>query len=1176
MNTPPTPEQVRDRIEELVIRDLHGPFNGPDERVPHDALRPSDRYILGVLVPYGTHKPDNDDGEAPVADGDEATDDATRSIRLQATSLGCTALVDPAAAASVEIRARWGRYREDVMRDDAGAEIKVWAREQVETPENHIIIPAEAGLHKEFPAHPEHEHVLVEVRTSATSTGISVSAFLVNHQTRNSNEAKEPYYCFQVELELRAKSDAGEFTAAFLPLAADLPASAEDRALSMLYRHELSFATGHGCAAEGVDVAGENRRAGGIRTVAVPAAEVKRVDASDNVLGVVRDMKELAELDKTSMVHSLRCLSAAYRSWLSEQEARITDSDLAAFQPEARDAFRQARQMADRLDRGIDLLDTAPDALEAFRFANRAMHQQRIRTTASMRRRELGEDAITTTSLAEADIPANRSWRLFQLAFVVLNLPALTDPSLPERSDHGQQLADLLFFPTGGGKTEAYLGLTAYTIAIRRLQSDRFPFEPSAGVGVLMRYTLRLLTAQQFQRAAALIAACELERRALNTVDPRWATPVRLGLWVGGSVSPNRHTAAKEHLEKAKDGRDYGASSVQITNCPWCDRRVSARENAEVVEHEQRVVLYCSDPLGTCPFSKPHSPTEGIPTLTVDEYIYRYLPDLVISTVDKFAQLPTNGATGALFGKVERHCPRHGYLSPDLVQYGLDCTTHQAIKKGVIAPATRCRQLSNPVRPPDLIIQDELHLITGPLGSIMGLYEAAVDELTSWEVPVDGKFVRTRAKIVASTATIRRAGDQVRALFDRNLAIFPPPLLDADDTFFAERRRKQPGRKYVGICARGERLKYIEVRLFTALLGAGETVAQGLEASGLDRQLVDAYLTVVGYFSSLRELGGMRRMADDDLRSKLRQLDAWTSKKTGAMNPGRGMRNRRISQPVELTSRMSADQIIRSLEDLSTPHRTSQKTPGYTGRRGVDLVLATNMISVGVDVPRLGTMVVVGQPKSASEYIQATSRVGRGTTLGLVFALYNWTRPRDMSHFERFFTFHKTFYREVEPLSVTPFAPGAVHRALTASLVSVVRHGSQPAWQPNPAARDVSPTSQEFANAAASIEQRSEAVADREQTDNVRIALSERGTEWANAITEAKRNGTPLLYVDRSNTAQELLHDYDGGDWTARHVPNSMRDVEAPVQVVLEPRKQWSKRSGAVASTASTEEDDHD
>jgi hypothetical protein len=1171
MSTPPTPEQVRDRIEELVVRDLHGPFNGPDERVPHDALRPSDRYILGALVPYGTHRPDEDDGDAQVADGDEAADDASRSIRLQATSLGCTALVDPAAAAVIEVRARWGRYRDDVMQDDAGAEIKVWAREEIETPENHIAIPAEAGLHEQFIAHPEHPEVLVEVRTAATPTGISVSAFLINHQTRNANEAKEPYYCFQVELELRAKSGTGEQVAAFLPLAADLPASAEDRTLSMLYRHELSFATGHGCAAQGIGVESETRRACGIRTVAVPTAEVKRVDASDNVPGVVRDMKELAELDRGDLVHSLQCLSAAYRSWLDTQEARLSGGDLAAFQAEARDAFRQARQMADRLDRGIELLDADPDALEAFRFANRAMHQQRIRTTASMRRRELGEESITPASLAEVDVPANRSWRLFQLAFVVLNLPALTDPALPERSDSTQQVADLLFFPTGGGKTEAYLGLTAYTIAIRRLQAGTFSFEPGVGVAVLMRYTLRLLTAQQFQRAAALIAACELERRALSSADPRWATPVRLGLWVGGSVSPNRHGAAKEHLEKAKAGRDYGASSVQITNCPWCDRRVSAGENAEVIEHEQRIVLYCSDPLGICPFAKTNSPTEGIPTLTVDEYIYRYLPDLVISTVDKFAQLPTNGATGSLFGKVDRHCPRHGYLSPDMSQYGLDCTTHKAIKSRNV-PGAAARTLANSVRPPDLIIQDELHLITGPLGSIMGLYEAAVDELTKWEIPVNGARVSARAKIVASTATIRRAGEQVRALFDRHLAVFPPPLLDADDTFFAERRREQPGRKYIGVCARGERLKYVEVRLFTALLGAGETFAQELESAGLDRQLVDAYLTVVGYFSSLRELGGMRRMADDDLRSKLRELDARENKKTGAVRPGRGFRNRRLGQPVELTSRMTAEQIIRSLEDLSTPHRTGQKAAGYTGRRGVDLVLATNMISVGVDVPRLGTMVVVGQPKSASEYIQATSRVGRGATLGLVFALYNWTRPRDMSHFERFYDFHGTFYREVEPLSVTPFAPGAVHRALTASLVSVVRHGSSPTWQPNPAARDVSPNSTDFANAAASIEQRAASVADREQAENVRIALSERRSMWANEIAGAKQSGTPLAYTDRTNLEQALLHDYDGGDWTAQHVPNSMRDVEAPVQVVLKPRTQWSKRSGA-APTTSTEED---
>jgi hypothetical protein len=1163
MTTPPTPEQVRDRIEDLVFRDLHGPFNGPDERVPLNGLRPSDRYILGVLVPYGTHKPDDDD-DTQVAEGDETADDASRSIRLQATSLGCTALVDPKDAALIEIRARWGRYEKTTVQDEEGQDVEVWARQQIETPDGYCRIPVAADVHEQFSAHPEHLDVFVEVRTSPASGGVSISAFLVNRQTRGTSEAKEPYYCFQAELQLYARAEAGVPTAAFMTLTGDLPASAEDRSLSMLYRNELTFAVGRGCAAEGVDVNNRARRAASVRTVAVPTAEVKRVDASDNVAGVVRDMKELAALPKEDLVNSLRCLSSAYRSWLDGQQTRLGSGDLTAFQPEARDAFRQAHQMAERLDRGIDLLDTDPDALEAFRFTNRAMHQQRIRTTASARRRELNEESITPALLTEVDLPANRSWRLFQLAFVVLNLPSLTDPSLPERTDHAQQLADLLFFPTGGGKTEAYLGLTAYTIAIRRLQAGRFGFDPGAGVGVLMRYTLRLLTAQQFQRAAALIAACELERRELNATDPRWATPVRLGLWVGGSVSPNRHSGAKEHLEKAKDGKDYGASSVQITNCPWCDRRVSASNDAEPVEHEQRIVLYCSDKLGTCPFSRVSSPTEGIPTLTVDEYIFRYLPDLVIATVDKFAQLPTNGATGALFGKVERHCPRHGYLSTDMTPYGLDCTSHQAIKSRGI-PAASVRNLQQPIRPPDLIIQDELHLITGPLGSIMGLYEAAIDELTTWEVPTNDGPVRTRAKIVASTATIRRAGDQVRALFDRNLAVFPPPLLDADDTFFAERRTEQPGRKYVGICARGERLKYVEVRLFTALLGAGETVAQEMEDLGLDRQVVDAYLTVVGYFSSLRELGGMRRMADDDLRSKLKQLDTWTSKKTGKVRPGRGLRNRRLATPTELTSRMTADQIIKSLEDLSLPHRSEHREPGYKGRRAVDLVLATNMISVGVDVPRLGTMIVVGQPKSASEYIQATSRVGRGATLGLVFALYNWTRPRDMSHFERFFSFHKTFYREVEPLSVTPFAPGAVHRALTASAVSIIRHGTLPGWQPNAAARDVSPASTDFSGATDAIKRRAESVADRELADNVHTALSERRAMWSGEIARAKQDGTELAYTDRSNPEHSLLHDYDGGDWTARHVPNSMRDVEAAVQVVLRPRSQWSKRGAAAA-----------
>jgi hypothetical protein len=1157
----PTPEEVRDRIQDLVIRDLHGPFNGPAERLPRKGLAPSDRYVLGVLVPYGT-KPEIADEATEVVDGDDVADDSSRSIRLQATSLGCTAVVDQSTATHVEVRAVWGSYEEEVLQDETGEEVKVWARKQIETPVGTILVPVQEDIEEDFEAHPDHPDVRIEVRTSASEQGLSVSAFLVNRQTRNKNQAKEPFYCFQAGIRLTTV-DNGDHVAAFVPTTPALPSAAEDRHLAMLYRHELTFATGHGCAATGTDITLESRAAT-ILTVAVPTAEVKRVDASDDVVGVVRDMCALATLPKDELVDSLRHLSAAYREWLVNQQPRLRTSDLASFDREARDALRQANQMADRLDLGIDVLANDPDALEAFRYTNRAMHQQRVRTTAAMRKRERGETHITRALVSEMDIPANRSWRLFQLAFVVLNIPALTDPAIAERSDDTQRLADLLFFPTGGGKTEAYLGLTAYTIAIRRLQAARFGFEPGAGVGVLMRYTLRLLTAQQFQRAAALIAACELERRvivaALPDIDTRWDAPVRLGLWVGGSVSPNRHSAAKEHLEKAKSGKDYGASSVQITNCPWCDRDVSAGDDAEIIEHEQRIVLYCSDPLGACPFSKSNSPNEGIPTLTVDEYIYRYLPDLVISTVDKFAQLPVNGTTGALFGKVNRHCPRHGYLGADVDQYGLDCSTHKQIKSRGIQAAT-VRELDQPVRPPDLIIQDELHLITGPLGSIMGLYETAVDALTEWHAPTVNGLQPTRAKIIASTATIRRAGEQVRALFNRNLAVFPPPLLDADSTFFAEQQTDQPGRMYVGICARGERLKYVEVRLFTALLAAGETVAQELEAAGLDRQIVDAYLTVVGYFSSLRELGGMRRMADDDLRSKLNQLDTYTTK-TGNVRPGRGFRNRRLSQPVELTSRMTAEQIIRSLEDLARPHSSEQRVKGYVGLRGVDLVLATNMISVGVDVPRLGTMIVVGQPKSASEYIQATSRVGRGSTLGLVFALYNWTRPRDMSHYERFFTFHRTFYREVEPLSVTPFAPGAVHRALTASLASIVRHGHGHPWQANADARSVITGSDGFKTAMKVFDVRAQLITDSALAANMHTALSDRQAMWSNEIARAKNDGAPLAYRNRTNPEQALLRDYDGGDWTAQHVPNSMRGVEAAVQVVLKPRSQWSKRPG--------------
>ncbi len=427
--------------------------------------------------------------------------------------------------------------------------------------------------------------------------------------------------------------------------------------------------------------------------------------------------------------------------------------------------------------------------------------------------------------------------------------------------------------------------------------------------------------------------------------------------------------------------------------------------------------------LGRCPFSAKNSPLEGVPVVVVDEEIYRRLPTLLIATVDKFAQMPWNGKVQMLFGQVEGYCPRHGFRSPEIE----DADSHPKKDKYPAAKTT-----SHPLlRPPDLIIQDELHLICGPLGTLVGLYETAVDKLCSWEV--DGKTVRP--KLIASTATIRKAGDQIHATFLRDVRVFPPNGLDVRDNFFALQRtpsEDMPGRRYIGICAPGRRLKVALIRVYVALLSASQYL---YEKKGYGKE-VDPWMTLIGYFNSMRELGGMRRLVDDDVQTRLKKMDQ------------RGLAERRLGSVEELTSRKDSTDIPDILDHLevsfdpqSEARRKEMAKRGQVKdmpKRPLDVLLATNMVSVGVDVQRLGLMVVAGQPKTTAEYIQATSRVGRRFP-GLVFTVYNWTRPRDLSHYERFEHYHATFYNHVEALSVTPFSAGALSRGLTALLVSCVR-----------------------------------------------------------------------------------------------------------------------------------------
>jgi hypothetical protein len=858
-------------------------------------------------------------------------------------------------------------------------------------------------------------------------------------------------------------------------------------------------------------------------------------------------MKVLAESPNDRLTDILQPLVTAYRAWITEQRARIGDptARLEGFEEAAEDTLARCTRAADRIEAGIKALTDAahPEVADAFRFANQAMWLQRVHTMVAERRRKQ-PDLPPDGTLADLDIPKNRSWRPFQLAFLLLNLPSLADPQHKERHEGLDGLVDLLWFPTGGGKTEAYLGLTAFTLAIRRLQGQVGDHDGTDGVAVLMRYTLRLLTVQQFQRAAALLCACE--RIRLNTAangDKRWGSvPFRLGLWVGYSVTPTKGGQAAKAIDEARGSAWHGggANPVQITFCPWCGSPVTPSRDAEYDAVQKRTLVYCGDPLGRCAFTRRHAEGEGLPLVTVDDEIYRLVPVMIIATADKFAQLPWQGPTRALFGRVTQRCERHGYRHPDLDEDLDERSTHQ--RRGNV-PAAKTVPTA-PLRPPDLIIQDELHLIAGPLGSLMGLYETAVDELATWSL--DGQ--RIRPKIVASTATVRRADEQAHQVFWRRLEVFPPPGLDASNSFFAVQRSRAdaPGRRYLGVCAPGRRIKAVEIRVYTTLMGAAQRL---FDKYG---ETVDPWMTLVGYFSALRELAGMSRLVDDDVSTRLAQSSI----------AERGLGRRFLRETRELTSRIDSSEIPEILDHLGIPFTVTPAVAGAdtetkrsskrgTERRPLDVLLATNMISVGVDVPRLGLMVVGGQPKATAEYIQATSRVGRSTDgPGLVVAALNWARPRDLSHYENFEHFHATFYRHVEALSVTPFAPRALDRGLSGMLTALIRHQDE-VTNPNAAPNGLDPQTVAV-NALDTIRRRAEALtSDPSVGNNIETAVKQRLDVWLQSKGKVA-GGAVLGYRQRKDGRTLGLLEQPGqtkwGIWTC---PMSLREVEYGVNLLL-------------------------
>jgi hypothetical protein len=802
--------------------------------------------------------------------------------------------------------------------------------------------------HSEYKIEGEHLTVFITSKRAGEADNLICTVTAVNTETAAHQLDNDKSY-FQVAISIKGNEDKEPFHP-FSEAAPPLGSDPEDGSLQLLYRKKKFYAAGHGTSATWKANANGDR-ASVISTDSLPSHTISEMDFDLPAGGKEipnLSMRHLAFDDTDLILKSLESLLGAYEVWIAglDKEADNLDENL---ESAATDHINQCRQAAKRINTGIELLKQDKDVLHSFRLANKAMLMQRVHSLIQSER-HYGDENFNLKPEYKSD---KHKWRPFQIAFILLNLQAISDPDSESRN-----LVDLIWFPTGGGKTEAYLGLTAFTIFMRRIKKT-----DSGGTTVLMRYTLRLLTSQQFQRACTLICACEKLRRDREV----GGDPITIGQWLGSATSPNSLKEADDRIGELIRQRDgSGKNPFQILSCPWCGTYLVRKDGRgsfcyEIRRNPKRFVMWCAN--HNCEFSN------ELPITIVDEDVYRNPPTLLFGTVDKFAMLTWKAEASSIFA--------------------LNSDNH------------------NPA--PELIIQDELHLISGSLGTMVGLYESAIDLLCSRK--------GVRPKIIASTATIRRSKDQCRGLYARDVRQFPAPGLDAADSFFAREAEisdKRPGRMYIGVMPSGKTSTTMQIRLLADCI-------QGAALLNSDDTVKDKYWTQVVYCNSIRELGTSKSIIYDDVKEYSKRL---------ADRMGVEPRYYSDNAVEELTSRIPAETIPEILQRLETE---------YPSDDAIDVLLATNMISVGVDINRLGLMMILGQPKTTSEYIQASSRVGRSFP-GLVVTLYSPVKSRDRSHFEQFRKYHQALYRYVEPTSVTPFSPPVRNKALHAVVITLIRH----------------------------------------------------------------------------------------------------------------------------------------
>ncbi|MHB9858572.1 helicase-related protein [Streptomyces sp. YIM S03343] len=831
----------------------------------------------------------------------------------------------------------------------------------VPSPDAHVVItsrPVDTGRLR----------VTATLQNLATDPMITVQGRGTNAGRSRRDEARD-HTLFRAALEIEGDR--------LLPIEMDLGADA------YRYSRELG-AYANNC---GVERWGDGRLVG-IRSVPVPVHDTHRA--------VPRTGERWAyDALAADPLPALDELADAMESYLSKPVWGTVDLQDEPAQARQKEADREASALeVARFRDGIAWLRRDEKLLLAFRLANESMVEVNSRST-----------------------KPSRGWRLFQLVSIVSQLGALAWREHPEEEFTAglwgdeynvdpTEAATIIWYPTGGGKTEAYLGLVVVCMFYDRIRGKK------EGVSAWCRFPLRLLTLQQTQRQLNVVAAAEtvrkLERNAARIKAMGGADwPFFIGFYAGSGNTPNS-LLADGMLDRLRTSEEARHEYRLVHECPYC--REASVKIPPPDPRKLRLLHVCGN----------EQCGETLPIIVVDTEIYRYLPTVVVGTLDKLANIGLSDKFGALFGDVDCHCPDHGYGR------GGKCHERHAPGHSKVAP----RRLREPLRDPSpsLEIIDELHMVNEELGAFSGHYEgllAEVQRTLSARQRTDGRGVRM--KVVATTATIRGEDRQSEHLFGLPSVVVPLPGPSPDESFYWKLDRDRPMRSFVGVMPTRGTAEMTLVRMLTSAHRALWKLVlrkdlpdefAGWPAEEL-AATVDLYRTSLTYVTSLVDFGKIRRSLDTQVNETLRRD---------------GFPDLRVAE-LKSENNRGLDGVRGVLEDLST-------TDGETG-----MVVATSMASHGVDVDRLNLMLFNGMPRSMAEYIQASSRVGRAYH-GLVFMLFNPVRERDRSHYRYHGKFHEYLDRMVEPVAINRWSRFAVRRTLPGILMGqVLQIANRDWWQ---------------------------------------------------------------------------------------------------------------------------------